>query len=556
MLATLEQSATDIRATLQASEQHEQAANQIEKMAAGAIPLDATWEVLVDSALEQTKQVPYVGIRQTAVNRLLALRRKIRLDLAKSAEEASDKVKSLGEDLRSELEAGALSEARAGLLVNEMKRHAVRVPADDRRSELEAFIQQSEEMLRTRMKEVTLRNLRSRTEKLLASLENEVRNASPAITQERFAQKVDELRKSSAQIAVAASGENIDAGIAALEKEYESSVAARHVAPAPVAAGTAPGESPGSKVHSASGYLDLAKPYLSDLWTWYGLGFLILLMPKRWFAGKDRKKTPPAAPATAGTAPVLAAATLGGPGMPVDDIFSLPPPPPSVPKAATIGPIEQGFAPPRGEDVFGFDTSTPSQPAEPAIPGARIPALPADELVLDSTQDTEDPFGYKKKPASEAPPPAGGPKPALSALPAHEDSDPFAFGADADLVLADMLTARAEVEPGLPPPQPRAAEDFDFAPAIPYSDETPGPQPPSYPTTEPSPGLDSGQDLIALPEMAGTQEAEDDLDEEDPFGFFKAGSSPPPPQPPPPQETLPPAKDEPADADDPFGFNA
>lgn len=179
-LKSLEQGIADMRGSSIAIRNLSEVGNRIEQMANGSVPLSVTWEHQIDTALEETNRIPYLSLRKETLDRFLTLRRRIRLDVMKTAEQALGRVNSLLEDLRSELRAGIVSETGAQLLLKEIKRQVDRIPDPNSRNEAQKAY---EEAHQSTEQWFTARNLKESaqvTQKTIASLASLAQASPPA----------------------------------------------------------------------------------------------------------------------------------------------------------------------------------------------------------------------------------------------------------------------------------------------------------------------------------------------------------------------------------------
>lgn len=227
-LKSLEQGITDMRSSLVAIQNLSAVGNRIEQMANGSAPLSVTWEQQIDVALEETNRIPYLGLRKETLERFLTLRRRIRLDVMKTAEQALGRVNSLLEDLRSELRAGIVSEVGAQLLLKEIMRQIDRVP--DPRSREEALKSYEEARLNTE-KWFTARNLTesaNEAQTAIASLAALVQ-ASPPATLTDLRLGLQTARSQVSHVPASATRERLERGLS----EWEMKISPLFNAPPP-----------------------------------------------------------------------------------------------------------------------------------------------------------------------------------------------------------------------------------------------------------------------------------------------------------------------------------
>jgi hypothetical protein len=600
----LEQASQDIHATLDAWKLHAAAAAHIEKMAEGAIPLDASWETVVDSALEQTKQIPFSSIRKEAGDRLLTLRRKIRLDLAKATEDAADKAKSLLDELHGGLEKGNLSEARVSLLLNEAKRVSSKIADIPRRNDMEDAIREGERLAHVRLAEIGQARVRTRAEAALGALRKTVEEASASLSNEQFAQRLAEARNLAGQVASASAKADLLDSIQETSKRREQALAVAVRSATPVAA--APRTTPPSPKASdlVSRLIGPLKSAFGDGWFLYAAGVLLLIIPKRWIVrggkakkaktekkeGKEEKPAGPI-PAFPGYAPTPSSAQSAEDS----DLFGLPS---SSLAAAEGGIAAPGIAAPaiqKGEDVFGFG----DQPPEPSV---QTPPTPAEDLL--SVSAREDPFAEGGEDFS-----VGGETPSVTAQepepptdqaipqiqPAPADGDPFGFG---EAVPPKAAELEPPIDSFVPPKTPAKEDPFAFGESAdevlsqyesPAQDQPELSGPADAETASTSSSIEEealpGKLDISHPKSAAEEDALGPVDapipvegidlptpsdtlldleasdaelEDDPFGFLidgkdaEAKGKPPSTSPPPQQAPAQPLQE--SDDDDPFGF--
>lgn len=542
-----EQTIRDVRNTIEASKSLEDTTRRIEQMAVGTIPLDASWEAVIEAAIEETTRIPYMGIRRDAVNKILGFRREIRLDLAKSVEEASQRVQSIREDLLSEIETGTLTEARALLLVGEMRRHAERIPDPRSKQEELDSISGFEATLRDQVARIATRSQFQRIARDLSKIEGSIEAATTTQAVEALTRLVEGAKDLTAPLVESSTGEQLAAQILALESKLKAATAAIRPASPEVAAPVGPEEveAPSDLSAKAGSLIHQIRESVSGLAIGIGVGafiavLLLVLIIKR----VKRPK-----PATAAGGVIFA--DSGMERKTEDDPFGFAhaahPSPAMVghkPKAAPGVPVDPSPPVPGStEDVFGFSPTPTLPPVDDPFAGVEIPSLPAQEPEAEGQPSVpskeEDVFGFSAPAPVASPPSASEPIPELAlppqASPADTGDDVFGFAANPPPPAPEPPPAPAPIVPEAPLPEPIK----ETPPEDPFTPEATMEIPPAWLTNAP-------QDLA--PSLVD----DDEPDDEDPFGLIGMEDDPDPlsEDPPPPHGN----GEEVESDDDPFGF--
>ena len=217
-LGALKQSVADIRATLRVTSNLQETGKRIEAMANGNIPLSATWEEQINLALADTNSIPYMKIRKETLDRFLAIRRKIRLDLTQANQEATARARNLLEDLHSELQAGTLTEAGAQLLIKETRRYVERILEPSERAKLETQLAKAVETSHNWFSERAVRESAQEVQILLVKVQSEISTSSPSVNLVSVLPKVFQLRRLVAEVPESTTQESLALQLAALEK--------------------------------------------------------------------------------------------------------------------------------------------------------------------------------------------------------------------------------------------------------------------------------------------------------------------------------------------------
>ncbi|MCG3199452.1 MAG: hypothetical protein GHCLOJNM_03967 [bacterium] len=545
-LTSLNQALSDVQSTLDAVQTLQGEGDRLEKMARGSIPLDATWEESFNVALEQANLIPYPVIRKDIVDRLVGLRRDIRLDLAKGAQASADRVAKLNDELQAALVKGELTEARATLLIKEMRRYAIKVPEADRRAELESLIARTETFVASSLERLARTRAEKAARATIQELQENVGKAASQRDLAGFSARLEDAREAAAALSAPTSEElvalleEVSQHFSALPAEppqpATAAVTGAVQEPAPASAEPQSAGKPGDLVSQVLAYVpESLRPHLSNLWFWNGVLAVLLVTPKRVLVPARRKK----AAAVRSESPELARVSRRASTATEDDELFGPAVSPvaaSAPLAAVVAASRPEPVAPKKpeEDVFGFGPGTsvtaeamhaPAQPdSPPAAPVTVSPKVPKEE----------DPFAVVDEVFATAPPtvqePKVEPEPVAPTPPssAAKEADPFGFG---DTPVESILASAHKPEPPKPvekeleAKKTSAEEDpFGFGPE-PLEDFAPVAAPPA-----PAPTPSQVQTAIKPPE-------------EDPFGF---GSEPvteipePPPPARPPEPAAPP----------------
>jgi hypothetical protein len=524
----IQQSVWDLRDTLRANEALEKVASDLERMVSGLQPLSATWEESVATAMAEAERIPYLGIRQSVIDRLSKIRRSIRLDLAEKVGGNIARIRRLGQELLDLREKGELTEERWTLSQREMERAAGLIPDQKAREEINEYIEGVLSKTETAIAE-------EREKRRIAEIEQAMENFRLALSSGKVvpgdAEQDPMFQEIVAKVETIASPEarsHLEAGVASLREDVAGLVAqASQVvsATSPFAAPVSPGQPPlptapvAPQAPSAPGPLGWLEDLLGSLYAAIAaglLGFLVLILLVGWLVGrKNRKKNAAVAQTEMGDY----------------DIFSL-----SEEVETEHQPVAYSIKPEakKEEDVFGFSSGT----------------APVEESVEEASDVTDDPFSFDEAEEVSRRPGESSVQPATQyedLLPKASEDDIFGF------------SSLAEEEPGwdesvTSPPQ-EEEEPTDSAEIDPYSfladnepeteDEDGEEQPRTYQIED---------DVFSFGDM-GTEEEEDELpgqtlEEED------SASAIPEPR----RESLPDDifgdSEEEGDKRDPFGFGA
>ncbi len=572
-LVSVNQALADVQASLDAVGTLRGEGDRLEQMARGSIPLDATWEESFSAALEQANSIPYPSIRKEIVDRLVGLRREIRLDLAKGAQASADRVVKLDQELRDGLATGELTETRASLLLKEMRRYAIKIPDAERRTEMEALITGNETLVASSMERLARAREEKAARTLLEGLVEAVGKANSQQGIPDFSARLEEARQAAGGIAdptsegLTTSLEEVSQQFSALPAEppkpATSAVTSTQPEPQPIPAIPKDEGGMGSLLAHAKEYApEFIRPHLSNLWLWNGILALVLITPKRWVVPSRQRRgggsQDQPIPVTEGTGTAPHAEDEDLFGAPIAAL---------APAAVTASVAAPPVTAPKAEDVFGFGPSDPLGPEDALAPPppAAHPVVPV--VTPQWVVEEEDPFAVVDEVFSTAPstdaetldsPEGSGSE--TTVTPGAKEEDPFGFG---DTPVESILTSGRVSEPpspetGMETKTLEAGNDLFGFGATPLEDpapseaqtvaqspeedpfgfgsdpvmETPESPPPARTPEAPAPSLSQATPeapasreienlpLAPAPDLSlVTAEAEDDLLSLDPFGY-------------------------------------
>jgi hypothetical protein len=221
-LITVKQAVTDMRGTLQATQNLQETGKRVEAMANGSIPLSASWEEQINLALAETNRIPYMKIRKETLDRFLSIRRKIRLDLTQANQEATARARSLLEDLYSELQAGTLTEAGSQLLIKETRRYVERVLEPTERTNLDSQLVKATDMAQNWFSARVIRESAQAAQGALSTVQADISATSPSVHLESVLPRIYQIRRLVADVPESTTKEAITAQLNTFESSLRN----------------------------------------------------------------------------------------------------------------------------------------------------------------------------------------------------------------------------------------------------------------------------------------------------------------------------------------------
>ena len=567
------QSIADIQNTMSVVKNLDTVRNEVERMASGVLPLSATWEETIGTALEDTKQIPYMQVRRKVVQRFQSLRRKIRLDLARSVDDIQERVRSIGEDLLSEARTGELTGVGLTLHVKEMRRAATRIPDPEIKAEINLYIAETEEgakeHLRRFQKLQQALAVIEKVRKLESDLDQSIQDPFPEADLEK---RRTDLEEAVAALPADVTNEELLRSLEQLKVRIaaKAATASRREVDGPDTV-TSATETAVEKKPAATARTRRGKPFWMDWRVWvivaFAIGLMLMLLLRGAF--RSTEVMPPTEIRQMPQPDVV----QGGSGPP-----RLPPAVSAL--AATTATANPGAAEvdvPEEEDIFGFGEETPKNSSETETGAEQVSAPGGDEITsIESAEEEESDVIVGGLPSAEA----------VEATPAVSPEsfleDPFAGGeAPKPENLLDF--GEPDISPTAEEPAPEEPASAAFNPAdflAPPPTDMPIETPPEEeivavpePVVEPEPA--PVVEVVAIEPVTNSveepREAEAVQDEpviespetaegaDDPFGLFGEGDEPPEPLVVDTDKASEPEGEGQTDSsteDDPFGFDA
>jgi hypothetical protein len=535
-LLDMRQTLFALRDTARAAERLEMLNTQLQKMADGTTTLAATWEQVVDQGLEVTDAIPFPEIQKDFQDRFTRIRRNIRLDLSQRRTRSLERIRTIGEELLAQVEAGTLRESRLTLAMNELDRLYEGILDPDAKREIGVFVDEVKEKTSREIEVVKEKEAFAASVQAVRALEEGLQSGAIApATGERVPELV-RAKDLLAALPESPTKEILSVDLSDLEVQVARAMASS--VPRPPGGGVeiplpGPGDLPPGPEDSS---------FLGTLKRSLGLGaaivagvvvllIVLMILAGRMMQKRKKAKIPEAAPEFTSQYDIF---QIEG----EEKRFPFSPSP-----VTSAIPIEP--APPAStEDLFGFEPEPEPELvlAGPAASSGEAPlaqAVPDDPFDLPPEPDEveDDLFGFAEEEEESSEPD--------SAVTVATEEDPFQPG-DSDPT-AD-LEAISRPAPELSVPTPPEEDIFGLGNLDEEAPETslpPSPAAPPRPAREPE------------PLASETMEFDETLDD-DPLGL-RGSSTPPAPEPtqpstPPPAPEIPEPSTSSAE-DDPFGFN-